>query len=181
MQHLFLFTLIVASSWSGFLSGEASSPVVDSKPSNSFVSDSIRQYVSYSQSSIAATNVTLFDGIGSEERKDQTLLIEDGLIKAVGPAHEIAIPTGSTIISGHGKTLILGFDGVHNHLHIPGQPDIGEVATKLYLASGVTTIQTCGSASPYQELILAKAIKKQHQVSPYIISSAPYITLLFET
>ena len=65
---------------------------------------------------------------------------------------------------------------MHNHLHIPRFPFVGEVAAKLYLASGVTTIHTCGAASPEKGLLLAQHIANGNQIGPEIISSAPFIT-----
>ncbi len=75
-----------------------------------------------------------------------------------------------------GKTIIPGIVGMHNHLHIPEFPFVGELAAKLYLASGVTTIQTCGAASPFEELQLSQKIAKGSPIGPEIISSAPFIT-----
>jgi hypothetical protein len=134
------------------------------------------KYLKYNSKSITLINATIIDGTGSAIKHNQTLLIKDGVFISIGNEGEIKIPKNSKIIDLQGKTVIPGIIGMHNHLHIPGFPDVGEIASKLYLASGVTTIQTCGAASPYKELELSKKIAEGNVLGPEIIPSAPYIT-----
>lgn len=122
------------------------------------------------------TNVTLIDGTGNAAKPNQTIVIDNGLFKAIGNSDEVAIPDLATVINLHGKTIIPGIVGMHNHLHVPRFPDVGDVAAKLYLASGVTTIQTCGAVLPNKELELSKRIESGIQVGPDVIPSAPFIT-----
>ena len=125
---------------------------------------------------ILIKNVTLIDGTGTTPLKNMAVLIENGKFSRISNAEKITAINGARIIDGDGKTMIPGIVGVHNHLHIPGNPFIGEIAVKLYLASGVTTIQTCGSASPFKELELGEKIKSGEEIGPDIIPSGPYIT-----
>jgi len=140
------------------------------------ISEHIKPFVSHNESMIALVNATLINGNGSSALINQTIVIENGVFTAIGEQEEISIPDSAFILDVEGKTLIPGIIGVHNHLHIPGFPDIGEVASKLYLASGVTTIQTCGAARPYREIELSRAIQNQDIIGPEIIPSAPYFT-----
>lgn len=121
-------------------------------------------------------NIKLIDGTGGAIQKDKTVLIEDGIFKKFINSTNFKISKDITIIDGKGKTMIPGLIGVHNHLHIPGFPFLGEIATKLYLASGVTTIQTCGAASPDKEIEIRKKIETGEILGPEIIPSGPYIT-----
>lgn len=121
-------------------------------------------------------NIKLIDGTGGPIQNNTTVLIEDGIFKKVFNSSDFKLPNGVRIIDGKGKTMIPGLVGVHNHLHIPGNPFLGEIATKLYLASGVTTIQTCGAASPNKELEIARKIETGEILGPEIIPSGPYIT-----
>lgn len=121
-------------------------------------------------------NIKLIDGTGGPIQKDKTVLIEDGVFKKVSNSTNFKISNDIKIIDGNGKTMIPGLIGVHNHLHIPRHPFLGEIATKLYLASGVTTIQTCGAASPEKEIEIAKKIETGEILGPEIIPSGPYIT-----
>jgi hypothetical protein len=136
----------------------------------------LKKYIKYNSKALAFTNTTIVDGTGSAIKYNQTLLIENGIFSAVGNSDKIKIPKKATIINLKGKTIIPGIVGMHNHLHIPQFPDVGDVAAKLYLASGITTIQTCGAASPYKELELSKKIANGNQIGPDIIPSAPFIT-----
>jgi hypothetical protein len=140
------------------------------------LSDSLKPYIRYHEELLAFTNATIVDGTGKSIKQNQTLIIENGVFKKVGDSAEVQIPLNAKIINLKGKTIIPGIVGMHNHLHIPRFPDVGETAAKLYLASGVTTIQTCGAAAPYIELELSKRIKDDKQVGPEIIPSAPFIT-----
>ncbi|WP_130736781.1 amidohydrolase family protein [Flavobacterium sp. J27] len=146
------------------------------KNQNRELSDSILPYIKYQEDLIAFTNVILVDGTGKSIKQNQTIIIENGVFKAIGNATNIDIPKNAKTINLKGKTIIPGIVGMHNHLHIPRFPDVGDIASKLYLASGVTTIQTCGAAAPYKELALSKRIETGKQIGPDIIPSAPFIT-----
>ncbi|WP_239057480.1 amidohydrolase family protein [Muricauda sp. TY007] len=121
-------------------------------------------------------HVNVVDGTGAVLKEDQTIVIKHGLFEAIGGPTEIKVPRNAKILDLKGKTIIPGIVGMHNHLHIPRFPDVGDVAAKLYLASGVTTIQTCGAASPNNEIALSNTIEKGMQIGPDIIPSAPFIT-----
>lgn len=140
------------------------------------ISESLKKYVVSDAKNLAITNVRIIDGTGNAEKSGQTILIENGYFIRIGAKEEIKIPNGLEIINAAGKTIIPGMVGVHNHLHIPGFPFIGDVAVKLYLASGVTTIQSCGAALPDQEIALAQQIADGRHPGPDIVTSGPYFT-----
>lgn len=144
--------------------------------SNTRLPDSLVPYVKYHEGLMAFTNVTLIDGTGKSIKQNQTLIIENGIFKEMGNHTDIKIPQNAKTINLKGKTIIPGIVGMHNHLHIPRFPDVGDIAAKLYLAAGVTTIQTCGATSTSREIELSKAIKQGKQIGPEIIPSAPFIT-----
>ena len=126
--------------------------------------------------SILIRNIKLIDGTNGPILKNKSVLIENGIFKKIGDSSDFEISQQTKIIDGKGKTMIPGLVGVHNHLHIPGFPFIGEIASKLYLASGVTTIQTCGATSAEKEIEFAKKIETGEAIGPEIIPSGPYIT-----
>ncbi len=136
----------------------------------------LHKYIKYKSDTLALTHVTIFDGKGNAAKHDQTLIIINGHFYEMGSTSEIKIPSHARVLNAKGKTIIPGIVGVHNHLHIPRFPFVGETAAKLYLASGVTTIQTCGAASPEQEVLLAEQIEKGNAIGPNIITSGPYFT-----
>lgn len=136
-------------------------------------------FVSYSQPSIAITNVTLIDGSGAAPRNDMTVLVADGRITAVGPASSTPVPTTATVIDGKGKTVLPGFVLMHEHMFYPtGKGNYGtypQQFSRLYLASGATTIRTAGSLDPYADLAVARAIASGQQIGPDIDVTGPYI------
>ncbi|MDF9798696.1 imidazolonepropionase-like amidohydrolase [Catalinimonas alkaloidigena] len=140
------------------------------------LSKEVRKYIVYDEPMIAITQVKLLDGLGSPALENQTVLIRNGYFEEIGEVNDMKIPEGAKVIEGRGKTIIPGIVGVHNHLHMPGQPFMGSTASKLYLAAGVTTIHTCGAASPYEEVALAEQIEKGEAIGPDIITSGPYFT-----
>ena len=48
-------------------------------------------------------------------RRNQTVLVEDGLITAMGPAHQVKVPAGAVRIDGRGKYLMPGLTDMHTH------------------------------------------------------------------
>lgn len=69
---------------------------------------------------------------------DQTVLIDDGVIAAIG--REVRVPSGARVIDGEGKFLSPGLADMHTH------SDTRE-DMKVYLANGVTTLLNLGGAS----------------------------------
>ncbi|MCO6475112.1 MAG: amidohydrolase family protein [Phaeodactylibacter sp.] len=136
----------------------------------------VRPYFGVEEPLLAFVHATVIDGTGRGLAKGQTVVVRAGRFSAVGPDGEVEIPQGAKLIDAGGKTLIPGIVGVHNHLHMPGQPFTGEEAAKLYLASGVTTIQTCGAAVPYLEMKLAGRISDGLAAGPDVVASGPYFT-----
>jgi imidazolonepropionase-like amidohydrolase len=129
---------------------------------------------------IAIEHVTLIDGAGGPARTDQTVLIDHGRIAAVG--RHVRIPNGATEIDGHGKTLIPGMVGMHEHLFAPAPvagPLIGQeqfvTAPLLYLASGITTARTTGSMDPYGDLGIKREIDAGRAIGPDLDLSTPYL------
>ncbi|MGB5557054.1 MAG: amidohydrolase family protein, partial [Paracoccaceae bacterium] len=86
------------------------------------------------------------------------------------------VPVGAQVIDLSGRTLIPGLVGMHNHTHMPGNTLMSFSAPRLYLAGGVTTMTTAGSADPIGEFQLASAIDAGEIPGPHIFPSAPYIT-----
>jgi imidazolonepropionase-like amidohydrolase len=48
-----------------------------------------------------------------------TVVVHDGMIVAVGPADEVAVPDGARVIDGRGKVLTAGFWNSHVHMLTP--------------------------------------------------------------
>ena len=177
-----LVALILALAWApGVRAQETSDPTghqaqIAEPDGQLSYSDHVRQYLSYDDPVIALVGVKVFDGTGRLPLPDQTVLIARGRIADVGSSDSVAIPQGAKVLRLTGRTVIPGLVGMHDHTHMPGITFMGYTASRLWLASGVTTVQTAGSAEPEAERALARAIEAGEAVGPTIFPTAPYIT-----
>lgn len=141
---------------------------------------SVREYVTVDTSLLALTHVLLVDGTGAAPKPDQTIVIRDGRIAAVGPAASVQIPAGARTMDMSGSTVIPGLIGMHDHLFYTAAGgravQMSYTGPRLYLGSGVTSIRTTGSRSPYAEINLKDAIDHGFSPGPRIHITAPYIT-----
>nr|MDP9360338.1 amidohydrolase [Acidobacteriota bacterium] len=72
------------------------------------LSAAVRSYVAVDTPIVALTHARVIDGTGAPARDDQTLIIRDGRIAALGASRSIAIPGGAQVIDLTGKTVIPG-------------------------------------------------------------------------
>ncbi|MFO0774260.1 MAG: amidohydrolase family protein [Nitrospiraceae bacterium] len=91
----------------------------------------------------ALRNVRVLDGLGLRQERC-TVLIEDGIIRACGPARTTPVPRGFTELDVHGLTVLPGLIDCHVHLCLGGEPDV--VATIEQDAPGLTLIKSLGYA-----------------------------------
>lgn len=141
----------------------------------SMYSDSVRQYLAFETTSYALLGATVIDGSGEGVQYNQTIVVENGVIEKLGPLAEVDVPAGFTRYDVQGETIIPGLVGTHNHLRFP-QGALFYSGPRLYLAGGVTTIQTCGTGHVAEELVLARLIREGEVVGPDIVNSGPYFT-----
>ena len=80
------------------------------------VPDGVREFVALDARTIALTHARVIDGTGAPARADQTIIIEDGRIRAVGDASATAVPAGAQVIDLTGKSVLPGLVGMHDHL-----------------------------------------------------------------
>jgi imidazolonepropionase-like amidohydrolase len=98
---------------------------------------------------------------------DQTVLVERGLIARVGPASEVAVPAGVTVIDGGGQRFLMpGLCDSHVHLLDPDE-------LPLYVASGVTTIRNM-SGEPFH-LYWRRELATGRMHGPTLLSSSATI------
>lgn len=144
------------------------------------LSGTTRNFVSVAESVVALVNVTVLDGAGTAPRSGQTIIIRDGKIAAVGPSASVRAPADARVMNLGGHTVIPGLVGVHNHMFYTAAGGRRVQATftssRLYLASGVTTIRTTGSNAPYADINTKAAIDRGEAPGPRVHVTAPYIT-----
>src|SRR5437588_2288794 len=140
----------------------------------------VRAYVAGDTSLLALTHVLIVDGTGGAPKSDQTIVIRAGRIAAVGPAASVQVPAGARVMDLSGSTVIPGIVGMHDHLFYTAAGgravQMSYTGPRLYLGSGVTTIRTTGSRSPYAEINLKDQIDHGFTPGPRIHITAPYIT-----
>jgi imidazolonepropionase-like amidohydrolase len=143
------------------------------------VANSIRQFVKADAPVMAIDHVRVIDGTGAPARADQTVVLKNGVIVAVGASGATEIPAGATVIDGIGKSLLPGMVMVHEHLYYPAGSGIyGTYAVsfaRLYLAGGVTTMRTGGNLDGFLDINLMRRSERGEVTAPAIDATAPYI------
>ena len=98
----------------------------------------LRALVTVPTGAVAFTGVRLYDAEATRFLADQTVVVEKGIIIAVGARGSIEVPAGAQIIDGRGKTLIPGLWDCHMH--------VGDDFTGLQeLSLGVTSVRDPGN------------------------------------
>lgn len=142
-------------------------------------SPNVQRFISVDAPVVALTHVRLVDGTGVEPGEDRTVLISQGRISAVGPSASVRVPDGAKVMDLSGHTVIPGIVGLHDHtFYTTNLRSVQSNATAplLYLGSGVTTIRTTGSHSPYAELNLRRLINARQIAGPRMHIAGPYLT-----
>lgn len=139
----------------------------------------VRAYITTDAPVIVLTHARVIDGTGAAPREDQTVVLRDGNIAAMGDFGRVAVPDGATTIDLTGKSVIPGLVMVHEHLYYPNGPGVygqlGESFSRLYLSGGVTTMRTGGNVNGFMDLNMAKLIESGQKPGPAIDATAPYL------
>jgi imidazolonepropionase-like amidohydrolase len=159
------------------LSALLSQAVPADAQSASTLPEIMRQFVAVSEPSVALRHVRVIDGTGAPPTEDQTVLLKDGRISAVGPERSTPIPSGYKILDLPGRTVIPGLVMMHEHLVYPTDrtaeaermyPSHTVSFPRLYLAAGITTMRTAGTSEPTTDLNLKRAIDAGTAIGPDI-------------
>src|SRR5690606_21452875 len=128
----------------------------------------------------ALPNVRVIEGPAAAPREHQTVLIENRRITMVRPTAATTFPSSARVLDLSGHTVFPGIVGMHNHTFYTTSAgrsvQINFSAPRLYLGSGVTTIRTTGSMSPYSELNLRRSIDTGRTPGPRMHVTGPYIS-----
>jgi len=147
-----------------------------------------KSFVSVDSTVVALQHVRVIDGTGAAPQVDQTILIENGVIRGIGPSSAVSVPPGAHVLELTGRSVIPGLVGMHDHMFYPtasgegpveGAPalygEMGFSFPRLYLAEGVTSIRTTGSLETYTDLALKKMIDTGKMPGPKIHITGPYL------
>ncbi len=143
-------------------------------------SGELRFFATYDTAHLALVHARVIDGTGAPVRPEQTILIDHGIIRAVGESSQVVIPAGTQVVNVAGKTVMPGLVMVHEHMFYPsGAGGVYNQQTlsfpRLYLAGGVTTARTAGNMAGYADLELKHAIDSGRVVGPDLDVTAPYL------
>lgn len=154
-------------------------------------SPEVRQFLKVDAPVVALVHARVVDGTGAPAREDQTLILRDGRIEAMGAAATLTPPKEAQVLDLTGHTVLPGLVGMHNHLFYthsihsdekgaavpPGRlfAEIAYSAPRLYLACGVTTIRTTGSLEPYTDLNIKRQIDAGLMPGPKMDVTGPYL------
>jgi imidazolonepropionase-like amidohydrolase len=85
------------------------------------------------------TRATVIDGTGAAPQNDVSVVMENGVIRDMGPSSKITAPGGSTIIDLTGKFIVPGIINAHGHVDANRDSQLRQYA--LY---GITTTTNMG-------------------------------------
>jgi len=139
----------------------------------------IKDFIREQAPVIALEHVRVIDGTGAAAKPDETIVISNGKISAIGASGSVTVPADAKVMDFTGYSALPGLVGMHDHLFYPTggalYHDMPFSFPRLCLALGVTTIRTTGAVEPYLDLELKKAIDQGKQVGPHINVSGPYL------
>src|SRR5271168_1138527 len=83
------------------------------------LSPAVSAFVKEDAPVIALAHVRVVDGTGAAPRRDQTLVIADGKIVALGDSATTKTPDSAKVLDLTGRTVIPGLVGMHDHMFYP--------------------------------------------------------------
>jgi imidazolonepropionase-like amidohydrolase len=124
---------------------------------------------------------------------NQTILIEDGKIKAIG--NNVTVPPGATVVDLSSQTVLPGLIDAHTHLFANIDPKwdiadtwimalqrrpgyraiLGAQYAKDFLEAGFTAVRDVGNSGEYLDMDLVKAIRFKYVIGPTIIPAGRII------
>ena len=143
------------------------------------LSRQVRQFVTVDTPVVVLAHVRVVHGTGAPPVEDQTIVVRNGKIATIEPAARVRAPAGAHVLDLTGHTILPGFVGLHDHTFYTTSGrsvQLNVSAPRLYLASGVTTIRTTGSMSPYSEINLKEAVEQGEVAGPRMYITGPYLT-----
>jgi imidazolonepropionase-like amidohydrolase len=113
---------------------------------------------------MAFMNVTVVPMDTERSLAQQTVVVQDGRITAIGPVGTVALPTRTVQVEGTGRYLLPGLADMHVHI-------VDESHGLLYLANGVTTIRNM-SGQPFH-LKASGAVERGEWLAPTLHTAGP--------
>lgn len=106
--------------------------------------------------------------------RNQTVVVANGLITAMGASGEIVVPAGATRIDGRGRYLMPGIAEMHGHIPFSNENGQAEDTLFLYVAAGATSVR--GMQGHPSQLELRRQVDAGEIVGPRLRLAAPALS-----
>ena len=104
--------------------------------------------------------------------EQQTVVVRNGTIAAVGPVDEVPIPEDAIVVDGTDRYLMPGLAEMHAHVPDADSPEIGRYFN-LYVANGVTMIR--GMLGRPSHINLRESLEQGKVFGPRLVTSGPSV------
>jgi len=118
----------------------------------------------------AFVNVNLIPMTSEKVIPAQTVVVEGGVITAIGSVDTVPVPEEAVLVDGTDRYLMPGLTEMHGHVTGTGKAQIHRLFS-LYLANGVTTVR--GMLGRPAHLQLRESIADGSVAGPRLITSGP--------
>ena len=133
----------------------------------------------------AFTGVTVLPMTEAPPLREQTVLVRDGRIAAIGPSASLPVPADATTIDGRGKFLMPGLCDMHIHMFVPRGEVLSEAETLkrsreylyLFLCRGVTTVRNMAGTPLH--LRMRGEVADGSTIGPRVYTSGPILETRF--
>ena len=138
---------------------------------------------------LALVGGTLIDGHGGTPLTNSVVLVAGDRIVAIGQVGSLSVPTGATVISTEGMTVLPGLWDMHVHLMLAGHSNYAHwdrnyqtrlentiipATARQSLLAGITSVRDLGS--PLEPMIHVRdRINKGELPGPTIYASGPFL------
>ena len=123
-----------------------------------------------SAASTAFVNVNVVPMTDERVVAGQTVIVESGLITAIGDVDTVPVPDGARVVDGTDRFLMPGLAEMHAHVPNAQSPELERVLT-LFAANGVTIIR--GMLGHPSHLALRQQLMEGDAFGPRLITSGP--------
>lgn len=120
--------------------------------------------------STAFINVNVIPMSSEAVLEGRTVVVEDGVITAIGPVDTQAVPEDAVVVDGTDRYLMPGLAEMHGHVPGAGSSSLDRTLS-LYAANGITTVR--GMLGQRSHLALRQQLLDDEVFGPRLITSGP--------
>ncbi|MFI9045816.1 amidohydrolase family protein [Streptomyces sp. NPDC053427] len=111
---------------------------------------------------------TLLDPASGDVIEDAVVVMEGGIVRAVGPRGEVAAPADVETLDAHGKWILPGLIDAHIHLSTVAE-------ARDAVRGGATTVRS-GSTTFYQDIALRELARQVPTQAPRLKAAGVFVT-----